>query len=788
MGKFLPSIGRIICGILLLANFSVLAQTAIVKGTITHSKTGEPLPFASVKVNQTNTTKADSLGKFLLSLEPGRYVITVSQVGFNTQQQSVRVGFEEKINVNIELEPKQNELDRIVVSGSRQEKSIAREVMSVTEIKPYLITNTNAKSLSDVLNNVPGITVIEGQAVIRGGTGWSYGVGSRVMVLLDDMPLVGPDVGDIQWDLLPIEAAEGIEVLKGPSSVLYGSSASAGTVNVRTGWPTNKPQTKVTFFQGVQDNPTNKNSIWWERTTQPFNTGSFFLHKEKIGQLDIVASANVFANRSHIQDNDEFRARTYLKTRYRFKQLKGLSVGINSTYMAKKAGRFFLWQNNDSGALKPYDGSIGYDKYNIYTLDPHIAYIQNSYSLNLRYRYYNITRDGTFGAYNLNRTNDAIAKMNALDFNFQKHFGKQVTLNSGFYVTSFNAVGNVYPGDRTGYSGAAYAQLEYDRKRWNIVGGLRIEKNAMGVIEQTQKPLLRMGVNYRAAQQTFLRLSYGEGFRFPTVGERYVEDNASGISVYPNPGLLTERGWYTELGVKQGFTIREFNASFDACIFWMEYKNLIEFLFNQQERSSYYFDSATFQLVVVGRDRLGFRAENRPLSRTAGFELSLQGEGNIGPIGIRTLCGYTYSYPVDLYADSSLINKGNYVRSLVQNRNYIDSGEIGFVSVLPYRNRHIGKIDIELSYKKFAIGYNAQYTSTFEKLDDPLYRAIAGLRQFQLEAIPGVWVHNYRTSFAFTPQFTLAFLVNNAANETYATRPARMDAFRSYNLQMRIAF
>ena len=58
------------------------------------------------------------------------------------------------------------------------------------------------------------------------------------MVLLDDMPLMGADVRDVQWDLLPIEAAENIEVIKGPSSILYGSSASAGTVNVRTGWLT----------------------------------------------------------------------------------------------------------------------------------------------------------------------------------------------------------------------------------------------------------------------------------------------------------------------------------------------------------------------------------------------------------------------------------------------------------------------------------------------------------------------------------------------------------------------
>lgn len=762
------------------------AQTAVIKGKIINARTGDPLPFASLKLNKANAATADSMGNYELSVQPGKVLLSVTQIGYMPYERSVRIGFEEKLTVNLELEPRQNELDRVVVSGSRQEKQIAREVMSVTSIKPYLIANTNSNTLSDVLNKVPGVSVVDGQAIIRGSTGWSYNVGSRVMVLLDDMPLMGPDVGDVQWDLLPIEAAENIEVIKGPSSVLYGSSATSGTVNVRTGWPTNKPETKVTFFQGVQDNPRNKNSIWWERTTQPFNTGTFFVHKQKFGQFDMVVSGNANANRSHIQDNDEFRLRSYLKTRYRFKNIKGLSAGINANYMIKKAGRFFLWQNADSGALVPFSGSIGFDKYMIFSIDPHITYLQNSYTISLKLRHYSIIRDGTFGAKNLQRTNDAVARMNAIDLSVQKRFANYFTSTSGIYATSFNAVGNVYPGDRTGYSGAAYSQLEFSRKRWTLTSGLRYEINTLGPVSQTQRPLLRFGANYQAAAKTFLRLSYGEGFRFPTVVERYVEDNAAGISIYPNPDLKTERGWYTELGVKQGFNIGGFSMNADACIFWMEYRNLIELRFDQYEKASYYIDETGFH--IVGQDKIGFKALNRPLSRTAGYELSVEGEGNIGPVGIRTLCGYTYTYPVDLYADSSLQDPGNYLKALVNNYKFIDSANTAIGSLLPYRNRQLVKIDIELTYKKVSIGYNAQYFSVYEKIDDALYRAIPGLRDFQLGVGSGDWVHNIRTSVRLTPNFTLAFLVNNIANHTYATRPARLDAMRSFNLQMRIAF
>jgi len=219
----------------------------------------------------------------------------------------------------------------------------------------------------------------------------------------------------------------------------------------------------------------------------------------------------------------------------------------------------------------------------------------------------------------------------------------------------------------------------------------------------------------------------------------------------------------------------------------MEYDDLIQLRFDQYEKSSYYFDSLGFH--VVGSDKIGFKALNTPKSRTAGFEFSLEGEGNIGPIGIRTLSGYTYSYPVDLSADSSLKPVGNYLNAFVNNFGFITSADTAaFNSLVPYRNRHLVKIDIELSYKKVSVGYNAQYMSIYEKMDNTLYYAIPGLRNFQEDAGKGNWVHNVRMAFALTPAFTLAFLVNNINNTTYTTRPARLEPSRSYTIQMRIAF
>lgn len=757
------------------------AQESVLIGHVLDSKTGQPLSFASVKINHLPGTKADSLGMFKLKVDVGRYKLTISKVGYTTLFQTVRLGLEESLNLSFYLEPYTNELNTVVVSSSKQEKLIAKETVSITSIQPYLIANTNSNNLSDVLNKIPGVSVIEGQAIIRGAVGWSYNVGSRVMVVLDDMPLMGPDVGDVQWDLMPIEAAEKIEVLKGPSSVLYGSSASSGTITLQTGWPTNKPETKVQTYSGITGNPRTTEAIWWERTSQPFNTGTFFSHKQKFGQFDLVMSGNVDMVRSYIQENDSYRARMYFKTRYRFKDIKGLTVGVNGNTMFKKAGRFFLWQSADSGLYKPWLGSTGQDFYRIWSVNPYLTYSKpNNYSLSIHLQHYNITRfvDTTQYANNLN---NAVANGQALDINFQKNCFKGFTLNTGIYLSRIWAVGNVYPGEHNGYSAAAFAQAEYQYKRLVANVGMRYEFNALGVIEETVRPLLRAGINYQTGRKTFLRATYGEGYRFPTIAERFVDDRLNTLSVFPNPGLKSERGWYTEIGVRQGFAVgNNFNLSADAAFFWQEYTNLIEFHYDQWAAPS--LDS-TVMPPAIHPAQLGFKAINIDRTRTAGIEFSLEGSGKINEIGIRTLCGYTYVDPINLDADPSLQNVGNYMNHFFRTfNNFTESDK---ASVLYYRNRKLFKSDIELSYKKFAFGYAAFYYSSFDKIDARLYDIV---QVFLNNAGAGVWVQNARLSYQINQNVTMAFIVNNIDNVEYSTRPGRMDPPRNFNIQFRMAF
>ena len=65
-------------------------------------------------------------------------------------------------------------------------------------------------------------------------------------------------------------------------------------------------------------------------------------------------------------------------------------------------------------------------------------------------------------------------------------------------------------------------------------------------------PVFRAGLNYQLGESTFIRSSWGQGYRFPSMAELFVSTNAAGIEIYSNPELKPETGWSAELGLSAG--------------------------------------------------------------------------------------------------------------------------------------------------------------------------------------------------------------------------------------------
>ncbi len=766
----------------------LFAQNLIIQGRITDIVNDETLKYVSVSLDKKQQQYTDSAGFFRFKTAPGKHLLRLSRVGYRSVEKNIIDEDFGVRNYNFELEPFNNQLEQVVVSGSRDEKKIAQEVSSVSIIKPYLIDNTASQDLSQVLNRVPGIQVVDGQATIRGGVGYSFNTGSKVTVLLDDMPLLGADLGDVRWKFLPIEAAEQIEVIKGAASVLYGSSALNGTVNVRTGWPGKKPQTKIQFYEGVMQNFDRSYINWWDSLAiRPTQTGLSISHKQAFGNFDLLISANLTNINSHLQYNDEHRARAYIKTRYRPKSMPNLSFGVNANFMLENSGQYFLWQNADTGSLKQFNGIKPIDNFfRIVSIDPHLDYKIGKVNHAIKFRFYQIKR--IIDANRFPNLNDDVANLYALDYNNKIKFNPYFLLNSGIYSTAMYSVNNVYSGQFAGASAAAYSQLQYNYKRFTFIIGGRYEYLKTDTIANNTGLLKRIGINYQLFNKTYLRANYNEGYRVPSIGEKYANDKLAAIAVLPNTKLLPESGWTAEVGIQQGFKLGNFIASADAAFFVQEYNSMIDFKFDEWTKATYYIDPITHNVITTPAID-GFKAINVGKTRAAGIELSLNGEGKIKNVMVRTIAGYTYTLPVNLSTDSRLKDVGNYLEKFVESFGTakIDSGSYLYSVLLPYRNRGIGKIDIETEYRKYSIGYSLFYYSVYEKIDN-FVALLPGVKSFFKGASTGDYVHNIRFNFNPNENLSFGFLINNFTNREYASRPGKIDAARNLIFQVRYKF
>ena len=211
---------------------TIFAQNATLKGVLMDGDYNEPLIGANIVLNTGIGASTNLDGEYTISTEPGTYTVDFKYVGYKTETKTISLSAGEVKTINLTLNPSINQLDDVVVSASKYEQKLGEVPVSMAIIKPALIENKATRDAESIIEQVPGVQVNENQISIRGGSGWSYGAGSRVLVMVDEMPMLAGDANDIKFSAIPMENIAQIEILKGASSVLYGSSALNGVINL----------------------------------------------------------------------------------------------------------------------------------------------------------------------------------------------------------------------------------------------------------------------------------------------------------------------------------------------------------------------------------------------------------------------------------------------------------------------------------------------------------------------------------------------------------------------------
>lgn len=744
---------------------AVAAQTAIVKGKVTEKSTGEMISGATIYVDSVPRMSSEADGTYQLSITPGIHTIEVRMFSFATKKQQVNLEAGTEAIVNFSLESSSKELGTVVVSAGKFEQRIEDVTVSMAVVSPDLIQSKNTTTMEDAIDQIPGVNVTDGQANIRGGSGWSYGAGSRVQILVDDLPQLTADANDAKWTFLPVENLSQVEVIKGASSVLFGSSALNGVINIRTAYPTENPVTKFTIFTGVYDKPVLKldgkeyDLKWWGSKTL-LNAGSSFFHSQKFGQLDLTIGANTFADYGYRQGEREARGRFNVNTRYRFKKADGLSAGVNFNTMTTDGVLFFLWQNDTTGSYRPANNTLSdYRTYRT-NVDPFITYADkkgNTFRLRTRW----------FGTKNENNTNqNSTAILTYYELQYQRRIRENFNITAGLVDQNSFVKSELY-GDHDGMQQAFYVQGDLKWKKFSFSLGGRAEKNKIDDYSDELTPVFRAGVNYHLLQETYLRASAGQGYRFPSIAEKYVKTSVGNLIIYPNEDLSPEKGVSYEFGIRQNLKFGGLLCYVDAALFRNEYKNMMEFGFAQWGPITSEFFGNGFKSMNVGNTQID------------GVEVNAGGNVDVaGDFSIRFMAGITLINPKQLTYDSLYTAKVG-----VYNLRGSDSSD-----VLKYRSRRMFKGDIDIRWKKFSVGMTIHYASRMENVDkifvsgllDFAFPPGLGIKHYRDHHPGGDAVYDLRTVYTISKNVRLSFIVKNLFNYIYMQRPADMQPPRVF--------
>jgi outer membrane receptor protein involved in Fe transport len=750
--------------LLLLSCPMLLAQNAQIQGKITDRNSGEALIGANVSLGS-NGTASDELGQYSFSLPAGTYTLKISYLGYQTQSETIILIAGQALQRDFALTEEAAILQTLTFTSGRFEKKLGSETVSMEVLKPQLIENSNKFQLDKALDKIPGVNIIDGQANIRGGSGFSYGAGSRVLLLLDDMPILQLDAAFPNWNDIPMENVGQIEVVKGAASALYGSAAMNGIINFRTAYATGQPETKVALFSSLVDNPAEESFKWWDAA--PLTLGGSLSHKQQIGKLDLVASTFWLRENRHNQASYTRYGRLNLNTRYRLSERT--TFGVNLNFNRGNNQNFFFWQSA-SKKLSPFQGTLSTNSPTRFNIDPHLTHFdQHGNRHRLLTRFYRVENQVSN-----NRSN--FSSQWYLEYQFQRRWeAADLTLSSGAVMVRSNTDAELY-GDTTFSSRnlAAYLDLE---KKWGkkltTTLGFRLENNLLEnpgfrspieVISPSRelqtKPVFRAGANYQLGEYSYLRASWGQGYRYPSIAEKFIVTNLGTFNISPSPDLGSETGWSTEIGIKQGFKAAGFKGFVDVALFRTQYQDMIEFNFLSFQR--------------------GFSAINTGEVRIQGLDLSIIGQLNVFGIPTAITSGYLFIDPRFLEFDTTPQQPG--ITPTRAQRNAIGSSSTE--NVLKYRSRHSAKIDWQSDLKRFSIGWAVNYQSFQEAIDRTFEFIIPDMANFRKANNQGQWVWDARLAYQPSKRLKISLLANNITNVTYALRPGLLESPRNFGLRL----
>lgn len=562
---------------------------------------GAPLPGVNVLIEGTSRgTASDVDGRYEVGdLPPGVVVVRFSAIGFHVETRTVRLMDGETTVLDMVLRWKTLLSDEVVVTASRREQPALSVPVSVSVLSTEDLARRNTVVLDEALRTVSGVNILGNQINVRGSSGFAYNTGSRVLLMLDGMPLLTPDSDGVPLEALPTSEIKQIEVLKGPGSALYGGGALGGVVNVITrDLPDVASSTEIRSFAGVWD-PV-RHEVWREGWThgdeyRPF-WGVSASHAVRSSPTLAWWTSITFrrdAGYTALSGRDVFHG----FGKVAWQPSPSLRVETLVGIMARQRDNFIFWESARN-PLTPGRVSLGGtpdptstpngatdDFVRQISLLPVIRHIvSTTFFHEFRLRGFGTllqpiddetgdrksVQEGTLGARYGGEWQGTWIPRNERRVTVGLSRDALTTKSSFFVTTDGDAIGG-QPEQ------AAFVHLEEAiHEDWQVVAGLRFDHYRIDASDSESRVSPKVSLAWTGLSNNTLRMAIGDGFRVPSFAERFT-DNREYLPIIRNLELRPEISRSYEVGWRGVLPERNIGAfSWDISLFHNSYRRFIE--------------------------------------------------------------------------------------------------------------------------------------------------------------------------------------------------------------------
>ncbi len=532
-----------------------------VRGRVLDASTGEPLFGANViliesKIDSAVTFKSYHIdkvkyqrvrlgaasgenGEFVIkNVPPSSYQVKASYMGYDPAVQFIDLSQTNPVLL-FELKDSFFQTEQVVVTATRTKK-LMENVPVVTElITADEIEETGSEDLADILNDRPGIYISEndvgGKNIRMGGVDGKY-----ILVLVDGMPITGKFNNRQELNLIDADLIERIEIVKGPSSAIYGSEAMGGVINIIT----------KNIGNGFSVDAKGK-------------TGSFDLYSANARLSGKMDSLGLALNFDHTEGGVD-PSLTSLNVR----NSRNSMIGGRLDYHSPVLGFFELDATQQQGDQNGQDPLFRFET-DLARTDGRISWRRDlgdkknasirAYASQYDRGYREIVKRSGY----VRTENGSIENIYGLKSDFSYEFFTTTRLDVGFdysydeYRSTRNSVSSA---DETALNAqrdlfGVFAQIESGPiHNVTLLFGGRYDK--MSDVESYFSP--RLSGMYNLTPNLKFRASHGGGFRAPSFNDMYIDfDHTSfGYRVVGNPDLVPEKSTGNSVGLEYFWNYR----------------------------------------------------------------------------------------------------------------------------------------------------------------------------------------------------------------------------------------